>query len=89
MKPKPIIARAQANLDIDEVIAYYRGESAQQAGQSPGKGLAHGPQPRHRISYAYELNAAPLWPDHYPYRVVYLGSRKWRLPEHSKRDIPS
>lgn len=31
MKVKPVVARALANQDIDEIIAYYLGESAEQA----------------------------------------------------------
>ncbi len=100
MKVKPVIARAQANHDIDEIIAYYLGESAEQAaygfvdaledayahiGRRPATG-----SPR----YAHELDLPGLrfWPlTHYPHLVFYIERPDhidvWRVL-HGKRDIP-
>ena len=100
MKVKPVIARVQANHDIDEIIAYYLGESAEQAaygfvdaledayahiGRRPATG-----SPR----YAHELDLPGLrfWPlKHYPHLVFYVERPDhidvWRVL-HGKRDIP-
>ena len=100
MKPKPIVARAQANLDIEEIIAYYLGESAQQAAlgfidalekayahiaRSPATGSL-------RYAYALNLPALRFWPlTHYPHLVFYREQPDhidvWRVL-HSKRYIP-
>lgn len=100
MKVKPVIARELANSDIDEIIAYYLGESAEQAalgfidalenayahiGHNPGTG-----SPR----YAHELNLPGLrfWPlTRYPHLVFYVERpdhiAAWRVL-HGTRDIP-
>lgn len=100
MKTKPVIPRGLANHDIDEIIAYYLGESAEQAaygfidaledayahmGRNPATG-----SPR----YAHELNLPGLrfWPlRRYPYLVFYVERPDhidvWRVL-HESRDIP-
>ncbi|HOE41620.1 MAG TPA: type II toxin-antitoxin system RelE/ParE family toxin [Rhodoferax sp.] len=100
MTVKPVIARELANSDIDEIIAYYLGESAEQAalgfidalenayahiGHNPGTG-----SPR----YAHELNLPGLrfWPlTRYPHLVFYVERpdhiAAWRVL-HGTRDIP-
>jgi len=101
LKPKPIIARAQANLDIDEIIAYDLGESAQQAAlgfiDALEKAYAHMARSpaTGSLRYAYELNLPALrfWPlTHYPHLVFYREQPDhidvWRVL-HSKRDIPA
>jgi len=95
LKPKPIIARAQANLDIDEVIAYYRGESAQQAGHpqldgrmNSGLDARHANHPSGRwakwraLSAADQrtLLAAALWMP-----LFWLGLRVLGLPRFQAR----
>ena len=101
MKLKPIIARAQANHDIDEIIAYYLGESAEQAAlgfidalEDAYAHIARNPATG-SLRYAYELNLPDLrfWPlTHYPYLVFYVEQSDhvdvWRVL-HSKRDIPA
>ena len=100
MTVKPVIARELVNSDIDEIIAYYLGESAEQAalgfidalenvyahiGHNPGTG-----SPR----YAHELNLPGLrfWPlTRYPHLVFYVERpdhiAAWRVL-HGTRDIP-
>ena len=100
MKPKPIIARVQANLDIDEILTYYLGESAEQVGlgfiDALEKAYAHMARnpATGSLRYAYELNLPALrfWPlTHYPNLVFYLEQPDhvdiWRVL-HSKRDMP-
>ena len=101
MKPKPVIARAQANHDIEAAIAYYLGEAAEQAalgfidaledayahiGRNPATGA---------LRYAYELNLPALrfWPlTRFAYLVFCIERPDhidvWRVL-HSKRDIPN
>jgi len=98
---KPVVPREQANRDIDEAIAYYLGEKAEQAASgfidSLERAYAHislhpaTGSPR----YAHELNLPGLrsWPlDRYPYMVFYVERRDhidvWRLL-HGQRDIPA
>lgn len=100
MIAKPVIPRELANQDVDDVIAYYLGEGAEQAalgfidaleqafshiGRQPATG-----SPR----YAYELNLPGLrvWPlTRYPYLVFYIEQPGhldvWRVL-HDQRDIP-
>jgi toxin ParE1/3/4 len=100
VKLKPVIARAQANHDVDEILAYYLGESAEQAALGFIDALedAYAHIARHpatgSLRYAYELNLPALrfWPlTHYPYLVFYIEQSDhldvWRVL-HSKRDIP-
>ena len=97
---KPIVPRELANHDINEIIGYYLGESAEQAaygfidalegaythiGRHPATG-----SPR----YAHELNLPGLrfWPlSRYPHLVFYVERPDhidvWRVL-HGKQDIP-
>lgn len=100
MTTKPIIARAQANDDIDEIIAYYVGESAEQAalGFIDALQAAYAHRARNpatgSLRYAYALNLPGLrfWPlTHYPHLVCYVEQPDhidvWRVL-HGQRDIP-
>jgi toxin ParE1/3/4 len=100
LKVKTVVARELAILDIDEIIAFYLGESAEQAacgfidaledafahiGRYPATG-----SPR----YAHELNLPGLrfWPlTRYPHLVFYVERPDhidvWRVL-HGTRDIP-
>ena len=100
MKVKPVIPREQAIRDVDQVIAYYLEEDAEQAalgfihaleraythiGRYPGMGF---------LRYAHELNLPGLrvWPlTRYPYLVFYVARADhvdvWRVL-HGQRDIP-
>ena len=89
MKVKPIVPRELANHDVNEIIAYYLGESAEQAaygfidaleeaythiGRHPATG-----SPR----YAHELNLPGLrfWPlSRYPHLVFYVERPSARNP---------
>ena len=101
MKAKPVVPREQANRDIDDVIACYLGEGAEQAalgfidalpradaliGRHPGTG-----SPR----YAHELNLPGLraWPvTRYPHPVFYVEQPRyidvWRVVD-GRRNIPA
>lgn len=98
---KPVIPRELANQDVDDVIAYYLSEGAEQAalgfidaleqafshiGRQPATG-----SPR----YAHELNLPGLrvWPlTRYPYLVFYIEQPGhldvWRVL-HDQLDIPA
>lgn len=100
MKVKPVIPRDLANRDIDEIIAYYLGESAEQAAlvfidalqeayNHIGRYAATG-SPR----YAHALNLPGLrfWSlTRYPHLVFYVEEPHhidvWRVL-HGSRDIP-
>lgn len=101
MKSKAVIPRELANQDIEEAIAYYLSEAAEQAalgfidaleqayahiGRHPGTGSSR---------YAHELNLPDLrvWSlARYPYLVFYVEQPDhidvWRVL-HSQRDIPA
>lgn len=101
MKSKAVIPRELANQDIEEAIAYYLSEAAEQAalgfidaleqayahiGRHPGTGSSR---------YAHELNLPDLrvWSlTRYPYLVFYAEQPDhidvWRVL-HSQRDIPA
>ena len=101
MKARPVIPRQQANRDIDDAIAFYLGEGAQQAAldfidaleqayNHIGRGPASG-SPR----YAHELNLPGLrcWPlNRFPYLIFYMEQADhidvWRVL-HAERDIPA
>lgn len=100
MKVKPVVARELANNDIDEIIAYYLGESAEQAAYGFIDALedAYAHIGRHPATgsprYAHELNLPGLrfWPvTRYPHIVFYLERPDhidvWRVL-HGTRDIP-
>ncbi|TXT40200.1 MAG: hypothetical protein FD135_1511 [Comamonadaceae bacterium] len=101
MKVKPIVPRERANQDIDEIIAHYLGESAEQAAygfidalEQAYAHVSHAPatgSPR----YAHALNLPGLrfWPlTRYPHLVFYVEHIDhidvWRVL-HSQRDIPA
>ena len=100
MKLKPVIARTQANHDVDDIIAYYLGESAEQAAvgfvdalEDAYSHIARQPATG-SLRYAYELNLPALrfWPlTHYPHLVFYVEQPDhvdvWRVL-HGKRDVP-
>lgn len=101
MKAKPIVPREQANRDIDEAIAYYLGETAQQAvfGFIDALEQAYTQIGRHPATgsprYAHELNlpglrCLPLMK--YPFLVFYVERSDhidvWRVL-HAQRDIPA
>ncbi|MDD2811356.1 type II toxin-antitoxin system RelE/ParE family toxin [Rhodoferax sp.] len=100
MKVKPVVARELANHDIDEIIAYYLGESAEQAAYGFIDALedAYAHIGRHPATgsprYAHELNLPGLrfWPlTRYPHLVFYVERPDhidvWRVL-HGTRDIP-
>lgn len=100
MKVKPVVARALANHDIDEIIAYCLGECAEQAacGLIDALEEAYAQIGRHAATgsprYAHELNLPGLrfWPlTRYPYLVFYVERPDhidvWRVL-HGARDIP-
>lgn len=101
MRSKPVIPREQANRDIEDALAYYLGEGAEQAaigfidaladayvhiGRHPATG-----SPR----YGHHLNLPGLrsWPlTRYPHLVFYVDRPDfvdvWRVL-HGQRDIPA
>ena len=100
MKAKLVVPRELANLDVDEAIGHYLGESAAEAAmgfidalEQAYAHISHHPStgsPR----YAHELNLPGLrsWPlTHYPYLVFYIEKPDqidiWRVL-HGHRDIP-
>lgn len=101
MKPKPVIARAQANHDIEAAIAYDVREAAGQAALGFIDALedAYAHVARHpatgSLRYAHELNLPALrcWPlTRYPYLIFYVEQPDhidvWRVL-HGRRDIPA
>ena len=100
MKVKPIVPRELANHDINEIIGYYLGESAEQAAYGFIDALeeANAHIGRHPATgsprYAHELNLPGLrfWPlSRYPHLVFYVERPDhidvWRVL-HGKQDIP-
>ena len=100
MKVKPIVPRELANHDINEIIGYYLGESAEQAAYGFINALeeAYAHIGRHPATgsprYAHELNLPGLrfWPlSRYPHLVFYVERPDhidvWRVL-HDKQDIP-
>lgn len=101
MSAKPVILRERASRDIDEAIAYYLGEDAEDAalgfidaledaykrlGRHPGIG-----SPR----YSHELGITGLrsWTlKRHPYLIFYVDQEEhvdvWRVL-HAERDIPT
>ena len=97
---KPIVPRELANHDINEIITYYLGESAEQAAYGFIDALeeAYAHIGRHPATgsprYAHELNLPGLrfWPlTRYPHLVFYVERPDhidvWRVL-HGKQDIP-
>lgn len=100
MKVKPVVARELVHHDIDEIIAYYLGEFAEQAAYGFIGALedAYAHIGRHPATgsprYAHELNLPGLrfWPlTRYPHLVFYVERPNhidvWRVL-HGTRDIP-
>jgi len=98
---KPVVPRELANQDIDDAIAYYLGEGAEQAafGFIDALEQAYAQIARHPASgsprYAHELNLpglrfCPL--ARYPYLVFYVERPQhidvWRVL-HSQQNIPA
>jgi toxin ParE1/3/4 len=101
MSPKPVVSRALANQDVENAIAYYLKEGAQQAalafvdaledaygilGRQPGIGTTR---------YAIELDIPGLrsWAlPRFPYLIFYMERADhidvWRVL-HGRRDIPA
>jgi len=101
VKSKPVIPRELANRDVDEAIAYYLDEGAEQAALSFIDALerAYTHIGRHPASgsprYAHELNLPGLrfWPlTRFPHMVFYIEHANhvdvWRVLHH-QRDIPA
>jgi toxin ParE1/3/4 len=98
---KPVVPRELANRDIDEAIAWYLGEGAEQSALGFVAALeqAYANIGRHPASgsprYAHELNLPGLrfWPlIRYPHLVFYVERPEhidvWRVL-HGQRDIPA
>jgi toxin ParE1/3/4 len=98
---KPVVPRELANRDIDDAIAYYLSESAEQAafGFIDALEQAYAHIGRHPATgsprYAHELNlpGLRLWPlAHYPHLVFYVERPHhidvWRVL-HGQHDIPA
>ncbi len=101
MTAKPVVPREQANLDVDDALAYYLSEGAETAalGLIDALEQAYGHISRHPITgsqrHAFELNLPGLrvWPlTRYPYLVFYVERPDyidvWRVL-HGQRDIPA
>ena len=101
MTAKPVVPRELANRDIDEAIANYLGEGAEQAALRFIEALerAYATIGRHPASgsprYAHALNLPGLrfWPlARYPHLVFYVERPEhidvWRVL-HGQRDIPA
>lgn len=101
MRAKPVIARAQAQQDVDDALAYYIAEDAEAAAlgfvDALEKAFAYiGRHPSTGSSrYAHALNLPGLrcWPlTRYPYLVFYVeregGIDVWRVL-HAKRNVPA
>lgn len=98
-RTKPVWPRALANRDVDEAIAHYVNEGAQQAalGFIDALEQAFGHIGRHPATgssrYAHELSLPGLrfWPlTHYPHLVFYIERADhidvWRVL-HGQRDV--
>lgn len=101
MTYKPIVARAQALRDADEIVAHYLGEATAAAAlgfiDALERAYEHiGRQPRTgSLRYAHELGLPGLrtWQlTRYPHLVFYVEHADhidvWRIL-HGKRDIPA
>ncbi len=101
MTAKPIVLRAQARLDMEQAIDWYRGEAGEEvavgfvdAAYRAWRAIADNPaisSPR----YAHELNLPGLRSRtlrRYPYLVFYIEHENhidvWRVL-HAQRDIPA
>lgn len=100
MKTKPVVPRAQANLDVDAVIDFYLQENAlgaangfidalEQAYTHIGRHASTGSP---RFGHELDLPGLRAWPlSRYPFLVFYLERKDhidvWRVL-HTRRDIP-
>ena len=100
-RAKPVVPRQLANRDVDEALAHYVSEGAQQAalGFIDALEQAYAHIGRHAATgsprYAHELNLLGLrvWPlTRYPYLAFYVEHPDhvdvWRVL-HGQRDIPA
>ncbi len=101
MTAKPVVPRELANRDIEDAIAYYLSENAEQAALGFIDALEHAYAHIARYPatgsprYAHELNLPGLrfWPlANYPHLVLYVERPEqidvWRVL-HGQRDIPA
>ena len=101
MTAKPVVPRELANRDVDDAIAYFLSEDAEQAalGFIDAVEQAYAHIARHPATgsprYAHELNLPGLcfWPlARYPHLVFYIERPQhidvWRVL-HGQRDIPA
>jgi toxin ParE1/3/4 len=101
VKAKKVIPREQANRDVDEALAYYLDQAADQAALGFIDALEHAYAHvgRHPATgsprYQHELGLPELrvWPlNRYPYLLFYVERQDhvdvWRVL-HSQRDIPA
>lgn len=101
MKTKPLIPREQARRDIDEAIAHYLDEGAEQAaiGFIDALEQAYAHLGRHpatgspRYGHEMELPGLRSWPlTRYPHLIFYIERADhidvWRVL-HGQRDIPA
>jgi toxin ParE1/3/4 len=101
VKAKKVIPREQANRDVDEALAYYLDQAADQAalGFIDALEQAYAHVGRHPATgsprYQHELGLPELrvWPlSRYPYLLFYVERQDhvdvWRVL-HSQRDIPA
>lgn len=101
MKVKPVVPRERAHRDIEDAIAHYLSEDAEEAalGFVDSLAKAYGQIGRHPAAgssrYAHELNLPGLrcWPSsRFPYLVFYVEQPDqidvWRVL-HTHRDIPA
>lgn len=101
MKPKPIVPRSDANLDVDEAIEHYVTECAESAALGFIEALeqAYAHIARHpgtgspRYTHALNIPGLRFWPlTGYPYLVFFIERDDridvWRVL-HGQRDIPA
>ena len=101
MTPKPVVLRATARRDVDEVVAHYRAEGGEdlalsfiEALEAAVRHIAQNPESG-SPHYGHELNLPGLrsWRvKRYPYLVFYMTGAEnvdvWRIL-HGRRDIPA
>jgi toxin ParE1/3/4 len=98
---KPVVPRELANRDIDDAIAYYLSENAEQAAfefidaleQAYAHVARHPALDRHATAHELNLPGLRFWPlAHYPHLVFYVERPEhidvWRVL-HGQRDIPA
>lgn len=101
MKAQPIIPRVEANRDVDQAIAHYLSENAEQAAwgfvgaleQAYTHIAIHPATGSPRYAHALNIPDLRFWPlRHYPYLVFFMERADhigvWRVL-HAQRDIPA